>query len=77
MCDNIVLEDKKKTIQVESSQLKYTLNENLTHFTMYNIELTVCREWHHQELNNSKIGACSEQKALITVSTSKKGLVYY
>lgn len=61
-----------KIIRVDSSQLTYTLNENLTHFTTYNIELYVCREWDENEIKDSG-GYCSVQKAMTTAKTSKIG----
>lgn len=66
-----------KVIYVNSSQLTYTLNENLTHFTSYNIELYVCREWLKDEGNikdpNPVTNNCSTQKVMTTALTSKKG----
>lgn len=58
--------------------MSFTLNENLTHFTDYNIELYVCREFHDGEYVLYKsvsrsISACSLQKAMTTAKTSKKG----
>lgn len=64
-----------RTIYVDSHQLRYTLNENLTHFTSYNIELFVCREWNENEQPNVKISNCSIQKAMTTAKTSKKGKI--
>jgi len=61
-----------KVIKVDSSQLTYTLNENLTHFTTYNIELYVCREWVKNEIEYS-VSNCSQQKAMTTAKTSKIG----
>lgn len=59
------------TIKIDSNQLSYTLNENLTHFTIYNIELYVCRELYpNEDPSNSN---CSVQKAMTTAKTSKKG----
>lgn len=64
-----------KEIEVDSSQLSYTLNVNLTHFTTYNIELYVCRELYLNEdkTQNPPISACSIQKAMTTAKTSKIG----
>lgn len=65
-----------KVIIVDSNQLTYTLNENLTHFTTYNIELYVCRELYENEDKdppNPSISNCSLQKAMTTAKTSKIG----
>lgn len=64
-----------KVVHVDSSQLSYTLNENLTHFTTYNIEIFVCREVLKSELKdpNAQISNCSIQKSMTTAKTSKKG----
>lgn len=71
------LDDFMKVIYVNSSQLTYTLNDNLTHFTSYNIELYVCREWLKDEGNindpNPVTNNCSTQKVMTTALTSKKG----
>lgn len=58
--------------------MTYTLKDNLTHFTDYNIELYVCRETHKDENISLKsitrgISDCSLQKAMTTAKTSKKG----
>lgn len=64
-----------KLIYVNNNQLTYTLNENLTHYTTYNIELYVCRQRVKNENteSNKKISYCSIQKAMTTVKTSPKG----
>lgn len=76
------LDEHKKIVYVDSNKLSYTLNENLTHFTSYNIELYVCREWSFEEVLGNKehtntlnpqITNCSLQKAMTTAKTSKKG----
>lgn len=76
------LDEHKKTVYVDSNKLSYTLNDNLTHFTSYNIELYVCREWSSDEEQgssdaanslNPQITNCSLQKAMTTAKTSKKG----
>jgi len=61
-----------KVIKVDSSQLIYTLNDNLTHFTTYNIEIYACREWEKNEVRDL-IGNCSVQKVMTTGKTSKIG----
>ncbi|XP_060876851.1 insulin-like receptor [Metopolophium dirhodum] len=68
------LENENKKIVVPSNQLTFTLHENLTHFTSYNIELYVCREWLKNEIKepNQNISNCSIQKAMTTAQTSKK-----
>lgn len=62
---------------VPSNQLTFTLHENLTHFTSYNIELYVCREWlkNENKESNQNISNCSIQKAMTTAQTSKKGKI--
>lgn len=64
-----------KEVYVDSNQLEYTLNENLTHYTTYNIELYVCRQKVKNEKtdSNKEISNCSIQKAMTTVKTSPKG----
>lgn len=66
-----------RVIYVDSRQLSYTLNENLTHFTTYNIELYVCRELFQNENQdpNVVINNCSVQKAMTSAKTKKKGKV--
>lgn len=67
-----------KVVRVDSSQLSYTLNENLTHFTTYNIEIYVCRELLKNENidPNSEVNNCSIQKSMTTAKTSKKGKLF-
>jgi len=67
--------DEINNIVVPSNKLSYTLHENLTHFTSYNIELYVCREWlnNKNQESNQNISDCSIQKAMTTAQTSKKG----
>lgn len=71
--------DENKKIVVPSNQLTFTLHENLTHFTSYNIELYVCREWLKNENKepNQNISNCSIQKAMTTAQTSKKGKLIF
>lgn len=60
-------------IDVPSNQLSYTINQNLTHFTTYNIELYVCREVQKDEDELSLLTNCSVQKAMTTAKTKRKG----
>lgn len=69
---NIYILDEEKKIVVPSSQLSFTLHENLTHFTGYNIELYVCRE-SLTDIKDQNTSNCSVQKAMIRAQTSKKG----
>lgn len=71
------LDDNIRQILVDSHQLTYTLNENLTHFTTYNIELYVCRELYIGEDRDSRPDNCSVQKAMTTAKTKKKGNISY
>lgn len=68
-----------KEIRVDSRQLSYTLNDNLTHFTTYNIELYVCRELLQNENQdpNVAVNDCSVQKAMTSAKTKKKGEVNF
>ncbi|VVC26261.1 Hypothetical protein CINCED_3A024692 [Cinara cedri] len=65
-------ENRGNSVFVDSNTLTYTLKENLTHFTDYNIELYVCREVHKDENISDGISHCSLQKAMTTAKTSKK-----
>lgn len=73
----VFIDENMKVIRVDSRQLSYTLNENLTHFTTYNIELYVCRELFQNENQDSNvvINDCSVQKAMTSAKTKKKGNV--
>lgn len=60
-------------ISVSSRQLSYKINQNLTHFTTYNIELYACRESLKDEDAISLLTSCSVQKAMTSAKTSRKG----